>query len=95
MERDFVKYKTVSGPPVTLDHYTLTPQAKVLTVWLPFGTFTWNRAAAVVVEEAGQIRRYPVIDVTRLAQQALVIGGLLVTVIGLVMTRKTRKETKK
>lgn len=94
MKQDFVQSKTVAGPPLTVGRYTLTPQARVLTVRLPFGGLTWNRAAAVLVEEAGQTRLYPVMDVTRLVQRGLAVASLLVTVIGLVLTRKTGKETK-
>lgn len=94
MKQKFYQTKTVSGPPLNLGRLTLTPQAKVLTVRLPFGGFVWNRAAAVLVEEAGQTKRYPVVNATRKVQRTLTRMSLLVMIISLILIKR-RKETQK
>jgi len=38
---------------------------------MPFGQFVWDRPSEVVVENGGQARHIPVVDVTRMAQIAL------------------------
>ena len=93
MERNLVQFRNVSGQPITLGRFTLTPQARILTIRLPFGGFVWNRAGSVVVEEAGQTKLYPVVNVTRIAQIALAGSSLLFTIISLFMIKR-RKVTK-
>jgi hypothetical protein len=94
MKQNFVQVKTVSGHPMTLNRYTFTPQARVLTVRLPFGGMVWNRAQAILVKEGEQTKRYPVVDLTRLVQGAL-IGAALVFMLISRFLRKRREETRK
>lgn len=92
---DFLSFKTVSGQPFSVGRFTLTPQARVLTVRLPFGAFVWNQAKAVLVKEAGQTKTYPIVDLTRLVRLALTGSTLLLIIIMSLLTRKRREETSK
>jgi hypothetical protein len=94
MKQNFIQIKTVSGQPVTLDRFTFTPQARVLSVRLPFGGAVWNRAQAILVKEGEQTRRYPIMNVTRLIQGGL-IGAALVFMLISRFLRKRREETRK
>ena len=53
-----------------------TPEARVVTVRLPFGVFVWNRPSGVVVERDSRVERVPIVNVTRLTQIALWAGAL-------------------
>lgn len=69
-----------SAGPVTVGEVTVTPQARALLVRLPWAGFVWNRPTAVMVEQAGQVRRIPVVDVTRILQLGLLGLGVAVAV---------------
>jgi hypothetical protein len=75
-----------NGAPVRHGNITVTPQAQVLSLQLPLGkgraAFVWNRPVAVLVEENGHTRRLPIVDVTRLAQVALLVASALVMFFG-------------
>ena len=91
--KDIVQYQLETGSPITVDETMLTPQSQVLTVRWPNGGWVWNRPVAVLVEQDGDMERYPIVDVTRLAQIGLMafafIFTLLTFLIGL--GRKRRK----
>jgi hypothetical protein len=63
--------REASAAPVTVDNVTVTPRSRTLVVRLPKGGFVWSRPTAVVVEQDGQARRIPIIDLTRVAQVGL------------------------
>ena len=69
-----------SAEPVTVGDVTVTPRARALVVRLPWGGFVWNRPTAVMVEQAGQVRRIQVVDVTRILQLGLLGLGLAIAV---------------
>jgi hypothetical protein len=69
-----------SAEPVTVGDVTVTPRARALVVRLPRGGFVWNRPTAALVERAGQVRRIPVVDVTRILQLGLLGLGLAIAV---------------
>jgi hypothetical protein len=69
-----------SARPVTVGEVTVTPRAQALLVRLPWGGFVWNRPTAAMVEQAGQVRRIPVVDVTRILQLGLLGLGVAVAV---------------
>ncbi|MBN9387664.1 MAG: hypothetical protein J0I20_06385 [Chloroflexi bacterium] len=94
MKQNFIQFKTVSGHPMTLDRFTFTPQARVLTLRLPFGGVVWNRAQAVLVKDAVQTKRYPITNVTRLIQGAIIGAALVFMLISRFM-RKRREDTPK
>jgi hypothetical protein len=65
-----------SAEPVTVAGVTVTPRARALVVRVPWGGFVWNRPTAVMVEQAGGVRRVPIVDVTRILQLGLLGLGL-------------------
>jgi hypothetical protein len=85
----FFRVQTVAGSPVTRGGVTVTPQAQVVSLRLPFGGFAWQRPTAVLVEEGGQVRRVRIVDVTRLLQVG--IAGLALIVAALMRRRGVRE----
>jgi hypothetical protein len=82
----------VSAPAVVIQGLRIIPEASVLTVRLPFGSFVWNRPRAVLVEQAGEVKRFPITDVTRLAQMAIWACALL-SLCKLRIAAHNRKES--
>lgn len=72
--------REASAEPVTVDDVTVTPRSRALVVRVPGGGFVWNRPTAVLVEQDGQVRRIPIVDVTRILQVGLL--GLAVLTAG-------------
>ena len=75
--KDVIVWKTESGAPVTVQGTTVTPQARVLRVQLPFGGFVWNRPSAVLVQHNGRQEHIPIIDITRSVTIALLGATVL------------------
>ena len=88
---DLFQVQTVSGQPVTVGSITVTPQSQALIVRLPMGGFVWNRPSAIVVEQDGAMKRFPIRDSTRLLQLGL-LGCSLALSIGSLITFSRRKE---
>jgi len=66
-----IERKTTTGQTIVVGNVWATPEARVVSVRLPFGAFVWNRPSAVVVERGGRVERLPIVDVSRIAQVAL------------------------
>ena len=81
MSEKFWQWEIQDGQPVTVGERTVTPQAQVLSVRLPFGGFVWNRPAAVLVEENGRVQRLPIPDVTRMIVLATIVVSTAVAVM--------------
>ena len=77
---DVVAAREASAEPVTVHDVTVTPQARALMVRLPKVGLVWNRPTAVLVEQNGQARRIPIVDITRMLQVGLL--GLAVLTAG-------------
>jgi hypothetical protein len=73
-----IALRTHRGETATAGDIAVTPESLVLTVRPPFAAFVWRRPSAVVVGQYGRAARLPIRDATRLAQCALVGGGLLI-----------------
>jgi hypothetical protein len=71
-----IERRTTAGPTVVVGNVRATPEARVVTVRLPFGAFVWNRPSAVVVERDGRVERMRIVNVTRLGQLALLASAL-------------------
>ena len=89
---DVVQWQMVSGEEVTAGDITLTPQSKSLTIRWPNGGFVWNRPVAVLVERGGQTERIPVVDVTRIAQLTLLGLGFVLSIAGLMLSIRQRRN---
>jgi hypothetical protein len=84
---DRLAAREASAEPVTMDDITMTPRSKALVVRLPKGGLVWNRPTAVLVERDGQIRRIPIVDVTRILQVGLLGLAMLMAGGGLLRFR--------
>ena len=70
-----------NSEPISVGEVTLTPQAQVLSLRLPFGGFVWNRPVAVVVEENGRFQRLPIPDITRMIVLAAAVVSTAVAIM--------------
>ncbi len=84
--------KTRSGEPVTVGDIRLTPQSQALTIRWPNGGFVWNRPVAVVVERGDESERIPIVDVTLVAQVALLALGAAFAITTIVLSAIQRRK---
>jgi hypothetical protein len=89
---DVIQWQTFSGEQVIVGDVTLTPQSQALTIRWRNGGFVWNRPVAVLVERRGQTERIPVVDVTRMAQFALLGLGFIFSVVTIVVSIRRRRD---
>jgi hypothetical protein len=91
---DYILYQTVNGQPVQVGEKVVTPQSQVLALNFMGGpagaALVWNRPLAVLVEQNGETKRYPIVDVTRLAQVALFTAVLMTVMIAGLLKRERR-----
>lgn len=91
--RDLVQWQKISGQARIVNDLTLTPQSRVLMVRFPWGVFVWQRPTAMMVEQNGQVKQFPIVDLTRTIQLGL--GGLGVVIITIVsFVRFSRRKAK-
>jgi hypothetical protein len=74
--REMVQLETHCGETIVASGLRVTPQSRALTVTWPGGGWVWNRPVALEVEQDGEVRQLPIVDVTRWGQIAL--AGLTV-----------------
>ena len=85
MENKLFQWQLKDGQPVQVGEQTVTPQARVLALRLPFWGFVWNRPVAVLVEENGRSQRIPIPDMTRMI---LIAAGVVTAVAGLLASKR-------
>ena len=91
--KDIIHWQTTSGDRLTIGGISITPQAQAIVLRGPFGGWVWNRPAAIVVEQGGQTKRIPIVDVTRVAQIGFVGLGLLFSLVSIIwMIRQRRNQ---
>ena len=91
--KDMIHWQTTSGDKLTIGGVSITPQAQAIVWRGPFGGWAWNRPAAIVVEQGGQTKHLPIIDVTRLVQIGFVGLGLLFSLVSVIwMIQQRRKQ---
>jgi hypothetical protein len=78
-----------SAKSVTVHGVTVTPRSRALVVRWPRSGLVWNRPTAVLVQQEGQTRRIPVVDLTRILQGGLL--GLAVLTAGANLLRCRRR----
>jgi hypothetical protein len=86
-----LQFQTHSGEAVTVGDATITPQSQALTLRWPNGGFVWNRPTALLVERDGDTERIPIVDVTLVAQLAL-LGLTVAFSIGILMLSALRRR---
>ncbi len=87
-----VKLETHSGEPVTAGDIRLTPQSQALTLRWPYGGFVWNRPVAVMAERGDESEHIPIVDVTLVAQVALLALGAAFAITTLVLSAIQRRK---
>jgi hypothetical protein len=93
MQQPVLKFETKAGEPIVVGDTTIRHVHQAITFHIPFGTgswgFIWNRPVAVTRQGAdGHEQTTSVIDVTRVAQIAILAAGVLgATVIAKVARR--------
>jgi hypothetical protein len=90
---DIFQVQQVIGDSVQVGDMMVTPQSEALIVRLPFGGLVWHRPTAVLVEQAGQVSRIPIVDVTRLLQWTLLGLSALAFMATFWIRSSRRKET--
>jgi hypothetical protein len=85
--------KTYTGQRWTVGDVAITPESQALTLRWPGGGFVWNRPVAVLVERAQETERVPVVDVTLLAQVAVMAAGLLSMLITATLWIRKRRPS--
>ncbi len=89
--KDLIRLENTAGPPITAGDVTVTPLAQALVLNLgPRRGRVWNRPVAVLVEREGVSRRIPIVDVTRIAQVALIVAGLTTGLSFMLARRRAR-----
>ena len=89
---EIIQWQTSAGDKITIGDTTLTPQSQALTLRWPKGGLIWNRPVAVVVEQGGQTKHIPIIDLTRVAQIMLLGLGLTFSVIAFLRSTQQRRK---
>ena len=89
-ERVF-QLQTHLGEEVVVGDATITPQSQALILRWPNGGYVWNRPLAVLVERDGETERIPIVDVTLVAQAAL-LGLTVAFSIGILMLSALRRR---
>jgi hypothetical protein len=79
-----IQWRTFTGEPVSVGDLIVTPESQALTIRLPTGGVVWNRPSAVLIEQGDRLARLPIIDITRLAQVALLSLSLCFTIVALI-----------
>lgn len=69
---------TVNGEPVRAGELTVTPRSRVLSLQAGPAAFVWQMPTSVLVERPGSTHSLRIVDVTRIAQVALVVLALLI-----------------
>lgn len=82
--KDHFQIQTGAGQPVTVGDIIVTPQFQALIVRLPIGGFVWNRPTAILVEQGGQTKRFPIRDITRTLQLWLLGLSLVLSIVSLI-----------
>ncbi len=68
---------SVDGSPVHAGGLTITPRSHVLSARFGLGAFVWQTPTSVLVEGGGPAHRLRIVDVTLIAQVALLIFAAL------------------
>jgi hypothetical protein len=75
----FLQVNTSRGEPITTRFGRIVPLARAVKLRWPGGGLTWNRPAAIEVQEGQSARRLPIHDATSRAIFTIVLTGLTLT----------------
>ncbi len=89
--KDLLQWQKISGQPIIVNDFTLTPQSQSLTIRFPQGAFVWNRPTTIQVERNKQVEYLPIVDLTRTIQLGLFgLGAVIIVLVGLVQFTRRR-----
>jgi hypothetical protein len=94
VKTSFIRLEKCTGPATTVGNTIVSPQAVVLKVRWPFGGAVWNYPIALRVEQNGQVRQIPVLDVTRLVEIAMLFTAALVVLIASSIVKKNKEKSR-
>ena len=89
--KDHIQVQTGACQPVIAGDTIVTPQSQAFIVRLPIGGFVWNRPTAILVEQGGQVKRFPIRDIGRITQLSLLGFSLVLSIVSLIKFSQ-RKE---
>ncbi len=91
---DVVQWRTIDGVSIQTPGGTVTPEARLLVVRLPFGGIAWQRPVAIRVVRDGKTERIAIQDATRRAQFRIVAAAIVLLLVALVIfpVRRNRRE---
>jgi hypothetical protein len=76
--RPSLRWYPLEGEPLAVRDVVLTPRSHVLEIRLANSAFVWQRPTALHIQRAGEATSVPIVDVTRVAQIALLLtAGVL------------------
>ena len=83
---EMIQFETHWGEPVMAGDAEIVPESRALTVRWPWGGYVWNRPVGVLVRRGSEEQRLPIVDVTRVAQAALLAFGAMFTLMVLILS---------
>ncbi len=92
MQTSFFQLGRRTSEPVRVDQTLLTYESLVLLLRWPGGGWVWNWPLAVHVDREGKTERIFIVDVTRLAQIALIKATVLFWIWALMARRKRERN---
>ena len=75
----FLRVKTSRGEPITTRYGQIVPLARIVKLRWPGGGLTWNRPAAIEVQEGQSQHRLPIRNATSRTIFTMVLTGLAIT----------------
>lgn len=89
---NLIELKTETGNPLYVGDCKLTPQSQALIIGGSSGGMVWNRPVALLVEQDGELKRFPILDLTRIIQLGLICSGLIFSIfsLGILFRRKEK-----
>lgn len=92
--QDVVQRQTIAGQSLSVNGLTLTPESRVLLVRFPWGALLWHRPTAVLLAWDGQVKSFPIVNITRALQFRLYgLGVIFIVLVGLIEFSRRRKQT--
>ena len=91
-ERRTFTWRTSSGETIVRHGVAVTPLSQALAFRCPWGGCVWNRPRGLGVEQDGEKRRIPLVDVTRLIQLALYGLSVVFVLVGISRMVRQRRD---
>ena len=79
--RPSLRWYPVEGSPFAVRDVVLTPRSHVLEIRIANGAFVWQRPTSVHIQRDGEATSVPIVDVTRVAQVALLLTAAVLALV--------------